>query len=258
MESPVWDVVRYFFIGLFGNLFLPTAIGGDIIKILGLCKGSAQKTRVVASVLLDRLSGFAGIVLLAIVSYMFGFQLINDSSLAISVLILGGVSLGIAGVLFNERLYAFGCQVFNMIPKIKSALMQIHYDIALLKGQKRQGFKAIGIAIFGQIAFSFTFFLVAKALHQDLSIYYFIVFVPLICVISIVPSIGGLGVREAGAVFLFTKVGMEGEVALSMSLLVFLYMVIVGLIGGAIYVFSVSSGRVQHNSQDARLPTEQA
>ena len=47
------DVLRYYFFGLFGNLFLPSAIGGDMIKIYGLCKNSDQKPRVVASNKMD-------------------------------------------------------------------------------------------------------------------------------------------------------------------------------------------------------------
>ena len=70
-------VVRNFFFGLFGNLFLPSSVGGDILKTFGLCKESANKTRVVASVLLDRLSGFASIVIVSICAFALGYIKIN-------------------------------------------------------------------------------------------------------------------------------------------------------------------------------------
>ena len=63
-----WDVIRFYLAGLFGNLFLPSAMGGDIIKIVGLCHNNDQKPKVVASVLLDRLSGFAAIAIVAILA----------------------------------------------------------------------------------------------------------------------------------------------------------------------------------------------
>ena len=50
LNVSIWNVFRYFFIGLFGNLFLPSAIGGDLIKVFGLCQHSSQKPKVVASV----------------------------------------------------------------------------------------------------------------------------------------------------------------------------------------------------------------
>jgi len=87
-----------------------------------------------------------------------------------------------------------------------------------------------------QITMAFTFFLVAKALHQDVALLYFLIFVPLICVASAMPSIGGLGVREAGAAFLLAKVGVESGVAVSISLINFIYMVLVGLLGGVIFM----------------------
>ena len=129
----------------------------------------------------------------------------------------------------------------------------MHYDIMLLKNNKREGFKAIGLSCLSQFFFSCTFFLVAKALHQDIELIYFLIFVPLICIASSFPSIGGLGVREAGAVYLFAKAGVESGVAVSISLTSFLFMIIAGLLGGIIYVSTLSAGRVQHNSSDSGL-----
>jgi len=246
----VFTVVRYFFIGLFGNLFLPSAIGGDVIKILGLCSESSQKPRVVASVLLDRLSGFAGIVILAIVSAIFGYQYIKGTSVVYMIVFMGTVSLAIACVLFNERIYSFCSSAFNFFPKFKKSLMQMHYDVMLLSERQAEGFAAIGISCVNQIVLAFMWFLIAKALHQDISFIYFLIFVPILCVVSSFPSIGGLGVREAGAAFLFAKVGVDPGVAVSLSLINFLFMIVIGLFGGVIYVFTLSSGRVQHNEPD--------
>src|SRR3989338_6745097 len=46
VTSPARDVVRYYFAGLFGNLFLPSTIGGDILKIYGFRRQNRTKTRV--------------------------------------------------------------------------------------------------------------------------------------------------------------------------------------------------------------------
>ena len=240
------NVVRYYLIGLFGNLFLPSAIGGDIIKIMGLCSESSHKARVVASVLLDRLSGFVAIVIIAVCSFALGYGFIEDKTLVIPIATIGVVMVGLGVVLFNEKVYAFFCSVFNIFPKVKKKVMDLHYDISLLKDRKRDGYNAIMVSCVSQLTFAFTFFLSAKALHQDVNIIYFIIFVPLICIASMVPSLGGLGAREAGAVYLFSKIGIAPGVAASMSLISFLFVVIVGLIGGLIYVITLSSGRVQH------------
>src|SRR3989338_4315128 len=40
------SVVLHYFYGAFGNMFMPTAIGGDIIKTVGLCRNSTEKPKV--------------------------------------------------------------------------------------------------------------------------------------------------------------------------------------------------------------------
>jgi uncharacterized membrane protein YbhN (UPF0104 family) len=80
---------------------------------------------------------------------------------------------------------------------------------------------------------------------------YFLIFIPMVCVASTFPSIGGLGVREAGAVYLFARIGIDSGIAASLSLINFLFMVVIGLIGGVFYVTTVSSRRLQHNSQSS-------
>jgi uncharacterized protein (TIRG00374 family) len=247
LQAPLASLVRYYLIGLFGNLFLPSAIGGDVIKILGLCQYTAQKAKVVASVLLDRLSGFAGMVVVAVLAFTLGYKLINDPTLAFSILAMAVVSSLLATVLFHEGLYSWCSNVFQKFPRIKNGLMQVHYDVALLKDRRDAIYQAIGLSCLSQTTLVFVFFLLAKALHQDVALLCFFVFVPLICVASSLPSIGGLGVREAGAAYLLAKVGVASGVAVSLSLMTFVFMVAVGIVGGLIFLVTKSHGAPSGN-----------
>lgn len=238
------DVARFYFASLFGNLFLPSSIGGDIIKIVGLCKGSNEKPKVVASVVIDRLSGFSAIVIVGVISFIIGFKTIQDTTLLVSILILAAASIVVVFILFNEKVYKMAIAVFKIFPKFEQSLMQMHYDVSHLKKRKAQGFKGLFISCLNQVLLATCFFLIAKALHQDIAFGYFLIFVPLLCVAASVPSIGGLGAREAGAAYLFAKVGMDSGVAVSMSLINFLFMVLVGLLGGLYYVLTVLPRRV--------------
>ncbi len=244
------NVFRSYFIGLFGNLFLPSSIGGDILKILGLCKESSEKAKVVASVLLDRLSGFASIIIVSTCSFVIGFRYIQDYVLLIPIVIIVVGASVVGFVLFNEKAYSFCCKIFGKMPKVQKSLMSLHYNVALLKNKKKEGLKAVFMSCLSQLIFAFVFYLLGKALHQEVPVIYFLIFVPLICVASSVPSIGGLGVRELGAVYLFSRIGIDEGVAASLSLMTFFFMVIVGLLGGLFYVSTVSSGRVQYRPSD--------
>ena len=136
----------------------------------------------------------------------------------------------------------------------------MHYDIALLKkGQKyKEGIKAVLLSCVSQTIYAFTFYLTAKALHQDIPIVYFLIFIPIICVVTALPSIGGLGVREVGAVYLFAKVGVDSGIAVSMSLISFLFMIMVGAAGGAFFFYKISSLPVQSFAPDAGVEPSEA
>ena len=113
LSARIMDVIRYYFIGLFGNLFLPSSIGGDFLKILGLCKRSNQKPKVVASVLLDRFSGFVSIVIVAVIAFFAGYSLMQDTQLLIPILLMGSGMFCVALVLFNRRIYETCCRLFH-------------------------------------------------------------------------------------------------------------------------------------------------
>lgn len=254
LHFKLFTAVRYFFIGLFCNLFLPTSIGGDIVKAAGLARETHNKTAVVASVLLDRLSGFVAIVIVAMSAFVFGFGIIRNIYLGIPVAVLAIGCGTIAVILFNEKVYAFACRIFNKLPRFKKALMDMHKDVLLLREHPGKGWQAVAISCVTQGIFALTYYFCARAMHQDIPVVYFWVFVPLICVICSLPSIGGLGVREAGTAYLFSKIGVEPGIAVSMSLLNFLFMVLTGSIGGIMLM--VTGFKLSEAAQDKDMEAE--
>ena len=258
LKAPAREVFRYFCIGVFGNLFLPSSIGGDAIKIVGLCRIVHHKAKVVGSILLDRLSGYAGLVIVMMLACVFGWKHIQEPGIMIPILVVIPGTIVVALVLFNEKIYEFCCRIFDRIPKIKNALMQMHYDIALMKNHPGHGYGGIGLSCLSHLCLAVLSYFIAVGLHQDVNIIHFLIFFPLISVASALPSLGGLGVREVAAVYLFGKIGIESGTAASITLMTYVFMVIVGLIGGAIYVITLSSGRVQHPAPDSGTPASGA
>ncbi len=247
------SAIRWFFIGLFCNLFLPSSVGGDVVKGLGLAKETGNKPKVFASIVLDRLSGFAGIAIIASIAFFFGRAIVNDKSIILAIIFISVISVLMAAVLFSHRIFSGACSVFARWPRLKDGLMNLHYDVVLLKGRQRQGWESIGISVAAQLILAFEFYLTAKGMHQDISLVYFIIFSPIVCVVTALPSIGGLGVREIGWVYLLSKVGVPQGVALGLSLINFGFMVLLGLLGGLLYVTTLPAGRVQHHQTNASV-----
>jgi uncharacterized protein (TIRG00374 family) len=245
--------VRWFFIGLFCNLFLPTSVGGDVVKGMGLARETGSKPKVFAAIVLDRLAGFAGIVLIAFLAFLGGRKIVQDSSIMISIVCMTLISLCLVIVFFSHRVFSWTTHAFSLWPKVKEGLMNVHYDIVLMKGKQKEVVFTVLLSVVAQVILAFEFYLTAKGMHQDILLIYFIIFSPLVCVATALPSIGGLGVREVGWVYLLSKVGVSQSVALGLSLINFAFMVGVGIIGGILYVVTLSSGRVQHHSSGVPL-----
>jgi glycosyltransferase 2 family protein len=232
------NMSRYFFLGLFGNLFMPTAIGGDVIKTAGLCVNSRQKPKVVASVLLDRLSGFGGMVVVSCAALIVGFPYLKNPAVWLTIGMMTTALAGVAVILLHEKVYRFFCQAFYFFPRLRSAVMQMHYDIALLKGRKRAVFQAVGLSCVAQGLLATVFFMLSRAIHQEIPFFYFIIFTPIACIAASFPSIGGLGFREGVMDYLLVDIGAAAGIGMGISLLSFAFMVIVGACGGIFFAMT--------------------
>ena len=245
LDVAVGQVCRYFFIGLFCNLFLPTSIGGDLVKAIGLSRGVGQKPKVFASVVLDRLSGFAGLVIVAALAYAVGRRLIDAPSVIIPIAFLTVLSLVLGGMLFNQTLYRFFGGLVRKFPRLQRGILQMHEDVMLMSGKKRTAWGCVALSCIIQVLSAIMFYLIALALHQDVRFLPFLVFSPIVSAVTFLPSIGGLGVREVGWVYLLAKVGLDKGVAVGLSLIGFFFIIITGLIGGIVYVTTFPDRRVQ-------------
>lgn len=66
-QAPVsaWQAVRLTFAGLFASNFLPTTIGGDVVRLAGAVRLGCGNGVALASLVVDRLVGMAGMALVA-------------------------------------------------------------------------------------------------------------------------------------------------------------------------------------------------
>jgi uncharacterized membrane protein YbhN (UPF0104 family) len=80
------------------------------------------------------------------------------------------------------------------------------------------------------------YYFLGLAVGIHLPLWYYLLFVPIISVLLLVPSVGGLGIREGATVFLFSQVESVGRSqALALALAYDMTMLTIGLIGAVIY-----------------------
>jgi uncharacterized protein (TIRG00374 family) len=221
---------------LFTNL-LPSGIGGDAIKAYELSRTSGQGPRVISTVLVDRFVGLFALQAIALVALVFSWRLI-PSRLAILTVVVFGVSMLVAWVVSSRSLWRGLAQrlpLFARFVEIKT----VNALMTSLQSYNRPALvQAFGVGLAFNVLLIAMNVLLGSALGADLPLAYYMVFVPITSVVLIAPiSFAGLGVREGTYVFLFTQAGLQPEVALSLSLMVYAFgTMLPGVVGGIIYL----------------------
>ena len=186
------DCCRFYAAGMFGNLWLPTNVGGDALRatLLAARAPNLGRADALASIAVERLTGFAALLFIA----GCGLLLQGASS-------PGWKTLGIACAIFLI-LGAISWAVFRFkhpkIERLKAAL--------LLYGRPRNRgvlLDALALSLVFQISQVLLNIGLARASGLDLPASVFWWLGPLLSLAGLVPAgIGGLGVREAAAVAL--------------------------------------------------------
>lgn len=244
-----WERVLVSFSGgIFFNLILPSTIGGDIVRGIDLVRHTKKSREVVATVLLDRLSGYTGLVVLTFFSLVFGFKYVKGNTAVLAwMLVMTLLLIVMLLVIFNKTLYSY---INNLLHspnagRVRRGIRNLHREMHYFREHQGIMFSTLIISLLVQITLPLVFYFISRSLGLNVNIIYFLIFVPIIGAIALLPvSIGGLGLRDASTVYFFTKIGVSRDLAFTMSLLSFLLILVYGAIGGLIYVFNLRHRRI--------------
>lgn len=236
---PLNSLVVTYLIGGFYNMFLPSNIGGDSYRIYDVARRSNQTARSAVSVLADRVSGFIAMISVALASGLivgsdFGTPLFFLVPLAVLLLMAGGVYM----LFKKEPVLA----VLRLTRLDRLAFISSIAGKLLLSVEKYGSEKCLLLRIMLlSYAFQFSVFVIvyfmALALHAELPFIYFCAFVPLIALLEVLPiSINGIGLRDAGYVFLFGWAGLSEIQTRSLALLFLAISVCYSSVGGLVYL----------------------
>jgi hypothetical protein len=248
INIPVKRLIGSFSGGIFFSIFLPSTIGGDLVRTVDLAGHTRKTKEVIATVLLDRLSGYIGMIFLILPALLFGAGLVLDKLVLVSVstmVILLAVGLL---VLFNNAIYSRITRFLTSpgAGKIKEAISSMHREIHIFRNHKQAVILNLMVSFFIQFFSVLSVYFIGLALGIKISLIYYIIFLPIIGAITLLPiAIGGLGLREGLFVAYFAKVGVVKSLALAMSLLSFSFVIFYSAIGGLIYVLTVRYRRLQ-------------
>ncbi|MBI4654900.1 MAG: flippase-like domain-containing protein [Nitrospirae bacterium] len=220
-------LLSLYFIGSFFNTLIPGLVSGDAVKAYYLYRHTGKGSGGVslASVFMDRYMGLAALVGIGFATFIIGYPHIKGTQILWLIPILVGGFLLASLILWKIN---WG--------KIK-ALSSFYAPLMEYKQRKEIIYKGLLLGFIIQLIGITCVYILSLSIGINVPIFYFFMFVPIINVVSSVPiSFAGLGIREAGFVILFGNIAVIKEEALSLSLLIFIVMCLVSLLGGIEYL----------------------
>jgi glycosyltransferase 2 family protein len=224
IDISFWRTAMLTFTGLFGNNFLPTTIGGDVVRLAGAMQLGYDRAICLASMVADRLIGMAGML----VTLPFGL---------IPVLSLGkaGLQTFSIGTLFQDGL-DFVKRTFGTFA--------IWFKRPLALGVSF-------ISTFGNMAFIFlAVFLLVTGMGRHVSYWLIAGLWSLTYFVTLVPiSVNGYGVQELSLTFLLSALGgLTHSESLTIAVLIRVLFIITSL-PGAFFLPSILAA--MNNKQPA-------
>jgi len=237
IEMDLATAVRLHFLGLFYNNFMPSSVGGDLLRAWYITKHTDKKFEAALSVFVDRIIGLAGTVIIAVVFYA---VFLGGDGMALDfgganwsmnrlgwhgraicwAVIVAACGLGVTAVSKRGRRLLAGAwmRTRNWVLALARKLTRA---IVIYCASPATIVVVFGLTIVMQIAVITGFWFVGRDLGIEAGIEYYYVFFALSWILGVVPiSIGGAVIVEgvlAGLFVKFAGVGVAPAVALALS-----------------------------------------
>ena len=225
------------FVGYFFNNFLPTSVGGDIVKAMCAARVTKEPVKSVTSVLMDRIFGLFTFILIPSLSFLFMANEIKSKVVPVIIYSFLVFSLLCFFLLFNRSLarrFSFVETLLNRVG-LGQKVRKIYDGLHNFKNHKAVVAQAMLLSLIGQSISIFVLYGMAVALGANPSLLYFYLLVPVVNLISMLPSLNGLGIREGAYIFfLKSNIGTQNAAAIGILWLALLFLL--SIIGGLIYL----------------------
>jgi len=244
IDLPLGTLFHSYLIGTFFNVFLPSNIGGDAYRVVDVSRQSARPVHTFASVFVDRLSGFSALAIMGFVFGAAGRWLLESDRVLWLPLVLFGAILAAAWMLYRQTPVIRLMRVTRLdrIRPLAGLVDGFLSSVAAYKRRRGVVTRIMGISFAFQFAVIVCVYTLARAIDIEAPFVLFCVFVPLISLLEALPvSIYGLGLRDAGYVFFFSRLNRPDEQALSLALLYVTVSLVYASCGGI--VFALRRGR---------------
>ena len=239
-EAPLRPLSASYLVASFFNNFLPSNIGGDVIRVRDSSRLTGSVTTSLAIVAIDRILGFGALYALAALAYTVGDDLVRELAGSRAVLLLLGLFFAALAYVFFRPGVARSLMGLSGLSKIG----WVHQQFASVQAAVhvyRTRVRDVWVAFFGSVVLQALavayYYAVAHALRIALPLDACFLMVPLCTLVQAVPvSFNGWGIRESLFIVYFGQVGLSRDSALAFSLVGAGLIVLLSLSGAFVWM----------------------
>lgn len=245
-------MLRYFLNGLFFGNFLPTTVGGDLMRAYLVSDECGTRSEALASVLVDRFIGLFGVIITGIIGLILVARTGQETALLRYMMVGVGITLVLLAVFLNKSIMKRFRVLLRMplVNRLEQKAVEFYHSLYVYRTHLREVALALGLSLLVQLAVVLTVFAISRALGSGISIIPFFLYMPVIAAVSMLPvSINGWGLMEGSFIVFFGRAGMSGPEALSLGFLYHVLAVVVSLSGGVLWLLI---GRGRRPSDECR------
>jgi uncharacterized protein (TIRG00374 family) len=252
ISEPLGWLTRLYFVGYAASQVLPTAMGGDAVRIVEHARRRPRaKAEAAGAVLLERAVGAAATLVLVAVGLALAAGRYDDIALLVWIELAGIATIVAIAILFFSRRTrrVLEMRVFPLARRIRleTPLERVHAALHGYREQTRVLAFVFGLTLFSQLARMLAIWLCGEAVGLDLSPLVYVIFGPLLFLVLMIPfTVNGLGVREGFFVAFLGRFGVDADAAFATGFLFYAVTVATSVPGGLLMLWrSVRPARVR-------------
>lgn len=228
-----WRLVSLYFAANFFNSVLPSGFSGDVVRAVEAAQDVPAETAA-GTVIVDRATGLLALFVIGLAALPFRPESFprdlfwQTTAVCLSGLVGGFVMLeGHLVRRLGKRVPAFLQPVWEKFDGVIAAVQACGWTAV---------WQAMGVSIIFNLMQIGWFAAAGLALGYRVPFSHYILVIPFLSLAILLPSIGGLGIREGLAPLLFASAGLSDEQAVALTLLVFAIERLSGFLGAPIYI----------------------
>lgn len=247
IKSGLLELFRLNYISMFYSIFVPGQASGEIIKGYKLFKKEGTHQNVWIPIFIDKITNFLITLIIGFIAILFDENFRQNTSVIFITSILTVFLSLLTIVLFTEKTGDFFKFLKNNLLKvlkilrIESKLIK-DFSIDYFEKYKKHNslmYETLLWSLLIKLPHIFGFFFLALSLNIPLDLVQCAWLFSIVSITTLLPiSFSGLGVREGTVIVLLSQLGIDKSLSLSLSLLIYITAVLVGLIGGLLELFS--------------------